>query len=121
MKKFSFILFLVFGLTFANNQKPITVKQNLPKVGDVLIVNATSNTKYNHVYFPKLNFLVKKGKLATYKPIHGVKVVVKEVINKNDNVYVVLEKKDNTKFFDYQKQVKANYTNSINSGELSKI
>lgn len=121
MKKLSFALLFVFGVSFANNTNPNTLPQSEPKVGDVLVVNATSNTKYNHVFFPKLNFIVKKGNLATYKPVHGTEVVVKDVENKNGNTYVILEKKDNSKFFGYVKQVKANYSGSLNSGELSKM
>ena len=103
---------------FANNSSfPV---QNDPKVGDVLMINNPSGTKFNHVAFPKLNFLAKRGKVANYKSVYGNHVVVKEVITKsNGNTYVVLEKKDNSKFFGYLKEVKANYTKSLNSGEIS--
>jgi|SRR5690606_13178054 len=120
MKKISFLLFLVFGLSFANNNT--FPNQNEPKVGDVLVINNPSGTEYNHISFPKLNFIAKRGKVANYKSVYGNHVVVKEVLTKpNGNTYVVLEKKDNSKFFGYLKEVKANYAKSLNAGEISAV
>lgn len=117
MKKICLLLFLAFGVSFANNT-PI-LNQNTPQVGDVLVINA-SGSKYNHISFPKLNIIAKRGNVANYKSVHGNHVVVKEVINEaNGNTYVVLEKKDNTKFFGFLNDVKANYEKSINAGEIS--
>ncbi|MGE5944481.1 MAG: hypothetical protein ACM31G_09100 [Flavobacteriales bacterium] len=118
MKKICFLLFFAISISFANNST--IPNQNEPKVGDVLVINPTSNIKYNHISFPKLNFIAKRGKVANYKSVHGNHVVVKEVITKsNGNTYVVLEKKDNSKFFGYLKNVKANYDKSLNAGEIS--
>lgn len=118
MKKLCLLLLFAFGISFANNNT--FPNQNEPKVGDVLVINPTSNSKYNHISFPKLNFIAKRGKVANYKSVHGNHVVVKEVLTKsNGNTYVVLEKKDNSKFFGYLKEVKANYQKSLDAGEIS--
>lgn len=118
MKKICYLLFFVFGISFAS-ENPLN-NQNQPQVGDVLVINGTSITKYNHVFFPKLNFIAKRGKVANYKSVHGNEVVVKEVKQKsNGETYVVLEKADNTKFFGFLQKVEANYHKSLNSGEIS--
>lgn len=122
MKNICFILFFSFSFAFANNSNSLIDNQNVPNVGDVLVINPTSNTNYNHIDFPKLNVIVKKGGIANYKSVHGDHVVVTDVKTKNDgNVHVVLEKKDNTKFFGITKHVKADYNKAISSGELSKL
>jgi len=122
MKNICFILFLSFSFAFANNSNTLIENQNVPNVGDVLVINPTSNTNYNHIDFPELNIIVKKGGLANYKSVHGNHVVVKDVqTNTDGNVHVVLEKKDNTTFFGITKQVKADYNKAISSGELSKL
>jgi len=122
MKNICFMLLLAFGYTYANDFSPLTDSQNVPAVGDILVINATSNTNYNYIDLPKLNIIVKKGGLATYKSIHGNHVVITDVKTKTDgNIQVILEKKDNTKFFGITKQVKADYNNAISSGELSKL
>ena len=122
MKKICFILLLTFGFTYANDSGPLNITQNEPVVGDILVINATSNTNYNYIDLPKLNVIVKKGGLATYKPVHGNHVVIKDVKTKTDGkVQVILEKKDNTKFFGITKHVKADYNKAISSGELSRL
>lgn len=119
MKKVCLLLFLAFGVSFASNN-PIS-NQNMPQVGDVLVINP-AGSKYNHISFPKLNIIAKRGNVANYKSVHGNHVVVKEVITKaNGNTYVVLEKQDNTKFFGFLNEVKANYEKSLNSGEISVV
>ena len=93
-----------------------------PEIGDQLTVNSPSGQYYNHVKFPKLNFLVKRGKLANYKAVEGNKVVVSDIETcKKGNTYVILKKNDGSKFFGYLGAVKANYTKSLKSGELSAI
>lgn len=117
MKKITFLLFFAFGVSFATNE--VLPNQNNPQVGDVLIINP-SGSDYKHIAFPKLNFIAKRGKIANYKSVHGNQVVVKEVINAaNGNTYVILEKQDNTRFFGYLSEVKANYEKSLKAGEIS--
>ncbi|WP_242206220.1 hypothetical protein [Aestuariivivens insulae] len=94
--------------------------QDTPKVGDKFVINNPSGQHYNHIAFPKLNIISKRGKIANYKSIIGEEVIVKEVISKsNGNVYVILEKEDGSKFFGFQTKAKANYKSAISSGELS--
>lgn|SRR5690606_31673660 len=121
MKKMYFILLLVSSFAFANNTNSYESNQNDPKVGDVLIINSTSNSKYNHIDFPKLNTIAKRGNVANYKSVHGKRVVVKDVINNdNGNTKIVIENEDQTKFFGFIEHVEANYSKSLASGELSK-
>jgi hypothetical protein len=111
MKKLVFTL-LFLGLCFSTNA------QDLPKVGDELIINETAT--YIYVKFPKLNILTKRGKVANYKSVYGNTVVVDEVITKaNGSTYVILKKKDGTKFFGYLSKVKAHYSKSIEAGEIA--
>ncbi|MEN3322121.1 hypothetical protein VP395_00140 [Mariniflexile soesokkakense] len=122
MKKIYLLLLLVSVFTFANNTKPLQSKQNEPKVGDVLVINSTSNSKYNHIEFPQLNIIAKKGNVANYKSVHGKRVVIKEIVNhEGGNTKVLIENEDNTIFFGFVRQVKANYTKAIASGELLRV
>ncbi len=118
MKKLVLAMLLVFGFHLTTYSQD---KISRPEVGDILMVNAPNGTYYNHVYFPKLNFLVKRGKIANYKSVHNTMVIVKDVTDKNGNLYITLSPKDGSKFFDYVSKVNANYYKSIASGELSTI
>ena len=113
MKKLFFTL-VFLGFCF------LSTAQNEPKVGDVLVIESPSSHVYNHVKFPKLNILAKRGKVANYKSVHGNLVVIDEIIEAKDgSKHVVLKKKDGTKFFGYLTKVRANYEKSIKSGEIS--
>ncbi|MBP0902275.1 hypothetical protein ACFSKN_17310 [Mariniflexile gromovii] len=122
MKRIYLLLLLVSGFAFANNTHPLELKQNDPKIGDVLVINSTSNIKYNHIDFPQLNIIVKKGNVANYKSVHGKRVVIKEVVNhESGHTKVLLGNEDNTKFFGVVKHVEANYSKALSSGEMSKV
>ena len=114
MKKVVFIL-LFFGFCFTISA------QSEPKVGDELVINAQKGHSYNYIKFPKLNTLNKRGKIANYKSVHGYIVIIDEVMtDKNNTTYVVLKKKDGSKFFGLNSTVKANYAKALESGEMSK-
>lgn len=121
MKKkvlFISLLFIVNGYT-TNGQQAI---EDIPKIGDVLVINEPSKQNYTHIDFPKLNFIVKRGGVANYDSVYGEYVVIKEIITKNDGtVSVQLEARSGKKFFGFLKQVKANYGEAIKSGELSTL
>jgi len=110
----NFIFTLVFSVfTF------ISFGQNTPKVGDQLVVKSPKAESYKYVDFPKLNILVKRGQLASYNAVIDQVVVVDQVIELNYNTTtVVLKMKDESKFFNLYKTVKANYNKAIESGEL---
>ncbi|WP_460218615.1 hypothetical protein [Psychroserpens sp. MEBiC05023] len=106
------ILFLGFSI--------ISYGQNQPKVGDVLEINKPYAQTFNHIKFPKVNMLIKKGKVPNYNSVYGTKVVISNIKTKGDGTtYVILKKQDDSKFFGYLTEVKAHYTNAIESGELS--
>jgi hypothetical protein len=115
MKKLFFTL-LFFGFTIS------MTAQDTPKVGDVLVINEPYAQTFNHVKFPKLNTLTKRGKVANYKSVYGDHVVISEVMTEDDGTtYVILKQKDGSKFFGIKTAVKANYTKAIEAKELSVI
>ena len=109
---FSTLLFLGFCI--------FATAQSQPNVGDELVIKEPVAQNYRYVKFPRLNILAKKGKVANYKSVYGNTVIVKEVMTKEDgSTFVLLQKKDGSKFFGYLKNVKANYNKSIEAGELN--
>ncbi len=113
MKKL-FLAILFLGSCF------LLSAQNTPKVGDELIVNAPNGNNYTYVKFPKTNTLIKRGKVGNYKSVYGKTVIVDDVTTKDDgSTYVILKKKDGSKFFGIKTSVKANYNKAIKAGELA--
>lgn len=120
MKNLLYALALVCSVSFANNN-PENVANNDPKVGDVLKINTPKNLKFNHIDFPKLNIIAKRGGIANYNSVYGELVIVEKIMDKNGAVHVVLERKDGKKFFGFQKQVVADYNGSLEAGEILKV
>ncbi|WP_400080225.1 hypothetical protein [Winogradskyella sp. R77965] len=115
MKKLFFTL-VFFGFCF------MLSAQTEPKAGDELIINAPNAQTYNHIKFPKPNILIKRGTVTGYKGVYKNKVVVNEVITDNKgNTYVILKKKDGSKFFGYLSKVKANYAKAIEANEIAMV
>lgn len=113
MKKL-FLALLFLGLCFTSHA------QSEPKVGDELIIKAPKASTYNYIKFPKPNILIKRGKVTSYKSVYENSVVIDDVITKDDgSTYVILKKKDGSKFLGLKTMVKANYTKAIAAGELS--
>ncbi len=116
MKRLGIPFLFFFGLILTvNSQQQMTE----PAIGDVLVINAPNGSTYNHVFLPKLNFMVKRGKIASYKSIFETRVVIKDLETKNGSTYAILQKESGKKFFGYLSKVRANYTKALSSGELS--
>lgn len=108
------LCFSIFS--FSNNLTPI---QEKPKVGDTFIVAQNQGETYQHIDFPRLNILVKRGRIASYKSIYNIEVVVTDVIeNEYGRVDVRLERTDGKKFFNLTKSVRSNYKKALENGEL---
>lgn len=71
--------------------------------------------------FASLNILATRGKVANYKNVIDDTVVVKDIKQKDETTLVVLEKKDSSKFFGYLKNVKSNYSKSIEKIEFNTV
>ncbi len=113
MKNLLFVL-LFLGFCFTSNA------QDQAEVGDELTINEPYAQNFKYINFPKPNILIKRGKLGNYSSVYGNIVIVDEVITKdNGKTYVILKKKDGSKFFGYLAKVKANYNASIEAKELT--
>lgn len=113
----TFIAILSFSMVSCGvNDLPTQTK---PKVGDILVIKKNKGEKYSYIDFPRLNFLVKRGSVASYKSVYNLEVVVTEVLeNKYGKIDVKLERADGKKFFNHKNWVIANYEKALSSGEL---
>lgn len=72
-----------------------------------------------HIYFPKENFIIKKGGIPNYKNLSGTKVVVTKVTkNANGSREITLKRENDHKFFNSISVVKANYEKAIEEKEI---
>ncbi len=112
MKKLIFIALLsFFGAQGQENTKEIVV-------GDILTVGAPSAQYYKYVYFPKTNFIIKKGGIPNYNALIGNRVVVTEVAKQDGYTKVSFKKDDGKKFFNSITTVNANLEKALKEKEI---
>ncbi len=117
MKKILFFTLLSFlTLEVQSNTNPT---QNTVEVGDVLIIGKPSAQKYQHIKFPKTNFIIKKGGIPNYKALIGSNVTVTNIEKKeNGSTMITLKKVDGKKFFNTLTVVKANFDKALERKEI---
>lgn len=118
MKKTVLFTFLMFLLSVS-----IYAQSNTSNVaiGDVFVIGE-ANDNYNHINFPKANFIIKKGGIVSYKNIVGEKVEVTSVKEDKDGQLVATIKlASKKKFFNSHKYVTVVVDKAIETKELVKI
>ncbi|MEK6153245.1 hypothetical protein WIW50_08295 [Flavobacteriaceae bacterium 3-367] len=105
-------LFFALGIQAQGKDNPIAV-------GDIIIIQEPAGPTFKHIHFPRKNFIIKRGGIADMGRVYGCKVVVSDMMTKdNNNTQVTLKRKDGRKFFRFLPSVKADLENALQAGEL---
>lgn len=88
------------------------------KPGEVYTINKSTNTPFEHLYFPKTNLIIKSGAIANYKLLDGMQVKIDEVY---EDSTVKLSLVNGDRFFNKYYSVKANFKEALNSNELKRL
>lgn len=114
MKKLSFIVLFSFTvLSLPAQQTQISVNE-----GDVFTISQPMTAEFQHVYFPRKNFIIKRGAIPNMKSIYGTRVVVTSVSYNGERTLITLEREDGRKFFRHYRSVDANLDSALRTGEL---
>ncbi len=107
------IIFIAFLLIFTGSYGQ--EQYNNLKTGDILSIDKEYNTPFKHLDFPKPNFIIKRGAIANFKALDGMKVQIMEIA---EDATVRLVPLDGKKFFNKFSYVEANLEKALDSGEL---
>ncbi|MBT8293436.1 MAG: hypothetical protein HKP39_01345 [Eudoraea sp.] len=89
------------------------------QVGDIFKIGDSEAPRYEHIKFPRPNFIIKRGGVANYKGLPGNKVVVTSVEEKMDGTLLVkIKKADGGRFFGSHWEVSADLKGALETGEL---
>lgn len=115
MKKALFFLIAILIAQYTEAQ--IVTDSNV--IGKTFIIKAPEGNSFDHLNFPRLNFIIKKRGIANYKSVYGkrVKITASEQLE-DGNTRVYLKRTDGRKFFNYLPEVAANLELALQSGEL---
>src|SRR5210317_2248168 len=94
MRNLYIILFLLGLFTeglYAQNSKV--------EEGAIFIIEDVENNNYQHINFPKTNFIIKQGGIPNYDKVIGKKVVITSIKEGKDGSQVATIKLTSEKFF----------------------
>ena len=114
------VVILMLGVILTTSS---TAQENSPSLdkGTKFILGEVSAEGYAHIDFPRKNVIIKRGAIANFNSLEGVKVVVAEVRSKNNTTEVVLKRKDGLNFFRFWPTVTADVDKAIAQGELTML
>jgi len=117
MKKYAFILLVAIFANALHAQAPSTIEE--PTVGSVFEIGEASAEQFEHIKFPRANFIIKRGGMPNYKVMKTVKVVVTSVKErKNGSTKVYIKRADGKRFFGSHLYVATDFNAALASGEL---
>jgi hypothetical protein len=118
MRLLIFTLFLIFSAQWMQAQD----NPNEADIGDFLVLASDDGNAYQHVHFPKLNFILKAGGIGNWSSIRGTKVVVTDKYqNSQGETFVVLERADDLRFFKVIRSVSSSLDQALAKGELKRL
>ncbi|UWX54716.1 hypothetical protein NYZ99_18070 [Maribacter litopenaei] len=85
------------------------------KVGDIFTIQKSTNLPFDHIHFPKTNFIIKRVGVANYKGLDDTKVKVVKLLGDD---MVTLTSVNGKKFFNAYKYVEADINKALEEGEL---
>lgn len=90
-------------------------------IGDTFMISEVQDNNYEHIHFPKENFIRKKGGLPNYENIVGQKVEVTSIKKKDDGSVIATVKLASGKsFFNSHKYITIDLKEAIDNRELTK-
>lgn len=114
------IFFILFLLSISLIQAQQKQQLNIQK-GVVLTIKGPSASDYQHVHFPRKNFIIKRGGIADMKTVLGKKVeIIYYSYTSDGSTEVTLKRLDGKKFFRKFPTIKADLEDALSTGELSK-
>ncbi|MFC4689933.1 hypothetical protein ACFO5T_05785 [Dokdonia genika] len=116
MKNLIFLFLLGLGtINLSAQNDTSTVKE-----GDLFQIASPSSQEYKHINFPKGNFIIKRGGIASHKLVIGKKVVVTQVTEREDGVTEVRVKPANhSRFYNALSSVTLDYEKALSSNEIT--
>lgn len=114
LKIITFSLFILSFVTLNAQNENLSIK-----MGDLLIISQPLSDTYQHIDFPRKNIIIKRGGIADFHKLKGMKVIVEEVkTSKDGSTLIRLKRKDGKKFFSFYSTVTANFNDALSSGEI---
>ncbi len=111
-------LIIIISIFLASSLLSVGYAQEI-KIGDELTIEKPAGLDYQHIYFPRKNFIIKRGGTPDLKTVKNVVVIVTDIkYGANNESIITIKRKDGRRFFRVYNHVKANFEDAIEAGEL---
>ena len=118
MKHLIIIMAFTFSTSFIYGQNNLSEV----KIGDVFLISVSNDNHYKHIKFPRKSHIIKRGAIADFKRLKGLKLVVTSITtNSNDKTIVTLKRHDGKPFFRFFSSVEAHLEKALEAKELLTI
>ena len=118
MRTLFLIAALALGTVTANAQE--TCETPKVKAGDILKIAAPAHSSYDHINFPKSNFIIKRGGIANYRALINQEIKVTEVTIENGCISKVdVALANGKKFFNTVKTVSVDFKEALAAKEIT--
>jgi len=118
----TYIIVFVFAICTVTSFSQSKISASDVQIGTVLKIGSSETSAYKHIHFPKKNMIIKRGGIANYKKMEGLKTVVSSIEKRKDGVTIVkLKRKDGGRFFGSHTYVEATIDDALKSGELQAV
>ncbi|UJH90766.1 hypothetical protein LZ575_18715 [Antarcticibacterium sp. 1MA-6-2] len=115
MKKTLLIAFMIILALEVQAQELKTLE-----VGTIVTIEKPSGQEFQHIHFPKKNFIIKRGGIVNYKREFGNEVEIVSLETKKDGIRQArLKRGDGKKFFQSHTSVLVDLDKAIAAGEIS--
>ena len=122
MKNRVFLVFFVVFVVFLSGMAYAQSSSTDVKVGDVFTIAEVQNNNYEHINYPRTNFIIKKGGIADYDSLKGKKIEIYSIKEDKDGSLVATIMLASKKmFFNSHKYVTVSLNEAIEDKELLKI
>lgn len=114
-----YVIGLIFSVSVLNAQNDSQVSKTDIQVGDTFEIGHPEKNKYQHIDFPRANFIIKRGGIANYMSVVGEKVVVTSLKEKKDGTtQAKIKRTDGGRFFGSHATVTIDYVQALRTDEL---
>ena len=119
MKKYLIITVIAFVSIFSTNGQETNAKV---KKGDLLEIIKPSGNEFKYINFPRKNFIIKRGGIASDQLVIGEEVMVTELTKEeNGSTTIRIKKADGGRFYNAIPSVTVNFEEAVKSGEIKLI
>lgn len=109
-------VFILLTSTYGLSAQSVPLQE-----GQIMRIILPEDGTFNHLKFPRKNFIIKRGGIADMKSVDANLVVITDIRDTSSGTQIVLKRQDGRKFFRAFPSVTATWPAALETGELEPV